>query len=285
MKNKITKAYSVLEISIVMIIIAVIIVGSLNGIEALRKSKLVTAQNLTEQSSVAQTKDLYLWLETSLAKSFLDNENDNGLKISKWRDINPQNLIANDATQSVNLNQPTLIFDRFNGAIPAVFFDGNDFLNFIGKDLANSSYTIFIVEKRMSAENFLAFIGGQNASANSNLVLGYRNSTTITQSHYNNDLDFSISAFDSPIARIHTFLFNTTIGKQYYLNGGDSPDSSNTMQTSPLNSFDNSWIGRYLGNYYFGDFGEIIIFKRSLRNEERKSIENYLSKKYNINIQ
>lgn len=285
MKNNLAKAYSVLEISIVMIIIAVIIVGSLNGIEALRKSKLVTAQNLTEQSVVAQTKDLYLWLETTLSKSFLDNENDDGLKISKWRDINPQNLIANDANQNVNLNQPTLIFDRFNGAIPAIYFDGDDFLNFIGKDLANSSYTIFIVEKRMSGGNFLAIIGGQNASVNSNLVLGYRNSTTITQSHYNNDLDFSISAFDSPIARIHTFLFNTTIGKQYFLNGGENVDASNTTQTTPLNSFNNSWIGRYLGNYFTGDIGEIIIFKRSLKIDERRAIENYLSKKYNINLQ
>lgn len=281
----IKKAFSLIEISLVIIIIAILIAGSLNGIEMVKKAKLATAQSLTEQSVVGQIKDLTVWYETSLQSSFIDSERDNGLKISTWKDINPNTLIPNNATQSSSANQPTFFDNRFNDAIPGLYFDGNDFLNFIGTELVKSAYSVFIVEKRMSGGALLTMIGGLTTAVNSNLILAYRNSTAITQAHYGNDIDFAVPAYSSPIVRMHSFLFNGTYGKKYWLNGGVTPDRTDATQTASLIAYNNAYLGRYIDYYYFGDIAEIIIFKRSLTSQERMSIEAYLSKKYNIAIE
>jgi len=279
------KAYTLIEIALVIIVISIIIAGSLNGVEMIKKARLTSAQTLTQQSVVPNIKGLLIWLETSLPQSFLESERDNGLKISVWRNINPNILSANNPSQNIAINQPTYLDNRFNDSIPGINFDGNDFLNFTGAELINSNYSIFIVEKRMSGGSFLAMIGGSNSSNNGNLLLAYRNSSTITHSHISNEINIAIPSYNSPIARIHSFLLNTTSGKKYWLNGGDNPDGSDSSQTASLVSFDNPWIGKYLDNYFFGDIAEIIIFKRALNSEERISIESYLSKKYNITIQ
>jgi hypothetical protein len=39
-----------------------------------------------------------------------------------------------------------------------------------------------------------------------------------------------------------------------------------------------------IGNAYNGEMAEIILFNRALKNEERQSIEDYLSRKYSIKI-
>ena len=49
-------------------------------------------------------------------------------------------------------------------------------------------------------------------------------------------------------------------------------------------AFAGAALGRYVSSYFNGDIGEVIIFTRALRNDERMAIENYLSKKYDIKI-
>jgi type II secretory pathway pseudopilin PulG len=279
------KAYSLIEIALVIIIISIIIAGSLNGVEMIKKAKLTSAQTLTNQSVVGNIKGLIIWLETSLPQSFLETERDNGLKISIWKNINPNISTSNDPNQNIVVNQPIYFDNRFNDSIPGINFDGNDFLNFNGSELINSGYSFFIVEKRMSSGNFLSMVGGSSSTNNGNLVLAYRNSNTITQSHIANEINASIPNYSSPVATIHSFLLNTSTGKKYWFNGGDVEDSGSATQTQTLSSYANPWIGRYLDYYYIGDIAEIIIYKRSLNQEERKSVESYLSKKYNIKIQ
>jgi hypothetical protein len=86
---------------------------------------------------------------------------------------------------------------------------------------------------------------------------------------------------------MHTFLFNDSTGKKYWLNGGKD-GSSTAAQTTALIDFPGPAIGKANAggtvNYFVGDFAEIIIFKRSLKTEERQAVEDYLSKKYNIKI-
>ena len=86
--------------------------------------------------------------------------------------------------------------------------------------------------------------------------------------------------------RIHTFLFNNSIGKQYTLNGKNTYTHLNqsSLQLTPLNSFNNARVGLYNGIYYVGDLAEIIMFKRSLKTEEVEAIESYLGSKYGIPV-
>jgi prepilin-type N-terminal cleavage/methylation domain-containing protein len=279
------KAYSLIEISIVITIITVLIVGAFNGMEMVRKAKLVNAQNLTEQSIVPKIPNLMTWYETSLARSFSENQRENNAKISVWNDINPNSESANNATQSTDANRPTYITNRFNDAIAGIFFDGNDFLNYNGTKLVNSGYSVFIVERRMAGNDLATMIGGATTAPNSNLILAYRSNTIITQAHYANDIDIAVPGYSSPITRIHSFFYNRSYGKKYWLNGGINPDGANASQTTGVLDYSNAWIGRYIGYFFYGDIAEIIFYNRSLKTEERVAVEDYLSKKYNVVIQ
>jgi hypothetical protein len=253
--------------------------------EMVRKAKLVNAQNLTEQSIVPKIPNLMTWYETSLARSFSENQRENNAKISVWNDINPNSESANNATQSTDANRPTYITNRFNDAIAGIFFDGNDFLNYNGTKLVNSGYSVFIVERRMAGNDLATMIGGATTAPNSNLILAYRSNTIITQAHYANDIDIAVPGYSSPITRIHSFFYNRSYGKKYWLNGGINPDGANASQTTGVLDYSNAWIGRYIGYFFYGDIAEIIFYNRSLKTEERVAVEDYLSKKYNVVIQ
>jgi hypothetical protein len=196
----------------------------------------------------------------------------------------------NNATQGTSANQPLYIENVFNGGIPAIRFNGTSaLLNFDGSALIGSNYTIFVVEQKRSAAVSNWFVGGTGVLTNSDLILGWRTDTDVTQAHYFNDLDYTNSAIaynNSPTARMHTFWFNqsTGFGKAYWLNGGTSSDAASTSQTGALVSYANPSIGRGTGNFYNGDIAEIIIFTRALKTSEREAIEAYLGKKYNIVI-
>jgi len=279
-KNK--KAFSLIELSIVILIIGILIAGVVQGRTIINKSRLSNAQTLTKTSPVNDIPNLMMWLETSLPSSFIKSEARDANKISTWHDNSPQAVNRMILSQLASDNQPKFYEDVFNGAIPAIRFDGlNDFMEFDGTALINSGYAIFIVEQRRVANSLeTPFIGGTLGS----LTLSYKNNTTVTQSHYGNDLDYTIAGYVNPTPRIHTFLFNSTIGKQYWLNGGINPDKTEAGQTASLSSYNGSALGRSGFTFFNGDIAEIIIFTRALKSEEKQLVENYLSKKYNIAI-
>jgi len=89
MKNK-SRAFSLIELSIVILIIGIIIAGVTQGSRLVREFKLKTAQTLTRSSPVSSIKGLSAWFETSLENSFLESEMDENVAITQWNDINPQ---------------------------------------------------------------------------------------------------------------------------------------------------------------------------------------------------
>jgi len=273
------------EISIVLVLLTAIIIGVMQTTTLIGDSRLARAQTLTKQSPVKDLSGLVLWLETSLEESFILNEIENGQAISKWKDIKENTLQDNDATQTNSANQPTYQEKAFNDSIPGIRFDGsNHYLGFDGDAIINSSYTAFVVEKRTSNSTENYFIGGTTAASYQNLVFGYQGNTTILHSNHNTHLTHSMPAYVSDVERIHSFTFDM-INREYYLNGGASADASDTV-ASPITAFEGSSIGRYRSayKYYQGDIAEIIIFNKMLNDEDRNSVEDYLSKKYDIKL-
>ncbi len=106
------------------------------------------------------------------------------------------------------------------------------------------------------------------------------------QAHYSNNLTITITGSATPPPVINTFWLSATSGggKKYWRNGGTSPLASGTGSTHEmtLTSFANAAISGYIPYYYNGDIAEIIMFNRALKNEERRSVESYLGKKFNI---
>jgi prepilin-type N-terminal cleavage/methylation domain-containing protein len=287
MKSKNRAAFSLIELSIVILVIGVLIAGVLQGSKMLTRFKLQTAQNLTTNSPAAGIKDLMLWYETSLASSFQSTEAVNATAVSAWYDNNPQSVTKNNATQSTTSQKPKFYENVFNGAIPAIRFDGsNDSMPFDGSPLIGANYTIFVVEQRrgVPAASISSFLAGNAGGSLTNLHIGYGGSTTVKQDHSSSGASYTIATYSEPIPRIHTFWFSTSSGYKYWLNGGVTPYGS-SGRYGALVSYANSAVGGASAVfYYLGDLAEIIIYTRSLTTEERQAIESYLGKKFVITL-
>ena len=274
------KAFSLFELSIVILIIALIVAGTTQTTKMLNKSHLASAQTLTQNSIVNNLDGLVAWYETSLESSFIASEIVDGGEISTWYDNNPKAINKNNAVQTNATYRPVYALNVFNGGIPALNFTFDAFI-FDGTALANSAYTIFIVEQRRTATSQNYFMGCGTLADNQNLVLGYRSTDVITQAHFHNDMDVAVTAYSTPIPRIHTFGFDTTNGKNYWMNGSLLGSAA---QTTALTAFNAAAIGAFNNHLYTGDFAEVIIFKTKLKSDEHKAVEIYLSKKYGIKI-
>ena len=90
MRKKITKAFSLIELSIVILIIGILVAGVTQSSRLLKQMRLATIKNLTLNSPVSSIKDLAVWLESTMDQSFLDSEENTGSAISVWNDLNPQ---------------------------------------------------------------------------------------------------------------------------------------------------------------------------------------------------
>ncbi len=56
---------------------------------------------------------------------------------------------------------------------------------------------------------------------------------------------------------------------------------------SRISTKNNNFIGKrsdFTTNYFDGDLAELIVYNRAISSSERKSVEEYLSRKWNIKI-
>ena len=64
------KAFTIIEMAIVILVIGALVVGILGSSVLIKRFKISTAQSLTVSSPVNGISDSVLWLESSLDKSF-----------------------------------------------------------------------------------------------------------------------------------------------------------------------------------------------------------------------
>lgn len=274
------RAFSLIELSIVILIIGIIIAGVTQSSTLVAKMKLSSARTATKSSPVSSIKDLVFWIESTSENSFDDVETENNSPISTWYDINTQSSNKFNATQTVDNSKPIYLSKGMNG-LPAVSFDGvDDNFDLGGVIPGFESYTAFIVEARSSATS------GPMLSASFGATLGYDGTDTITIHHSNGGDDwapYSIAAYNSPISRITSYsIFPTSSSEgtaSVYMNGVLL--GSNTRYLQGPNTAYKIGVG-YTDKYYQGVISEMIIFNRALKNEERQAIEKYLSKKWGI---
>ena len=129
------KAFSLVELSVVILIIGILIAGVTQSGRLIRQIKLSTARSLTSSSDVASIRDVTAWFEATTAGVFTDiNGNtdiDDKSKLRAWRDVNPQKSISDKPIMtngtavdgSSNNTEPKYIISGING-LPSVYFDG-----------------------------------------------------------------------------------------------------------------------------------------------------------------
>ncbi len=299
---KLKKAFSLVELSVVILIIGIIIAGITQSSRLIAKFTLSSARSQTESSPVNSINGLVLWLEATSQASFKESETeDHDLDptapgISTWRDLNQIDGTKRNATNSGAGEKPFYYANCINN-LPCVRFDGSDdSLGFDAEVLTGSNYTIFVVEQRRTA-NAKYFLGNDGVpTGNNSLGFGYNSTDTliISQGDIEAASSASVESYSTPTPRLHTIINqHATIPATpivYYKNGSATPDTLTDIGTpvhTTLNSYESATIGFHddgAGRHSFnGDIGEVIIFARSLKTEERVAVEDYLIKKWSIN--
>ncbi len=273
------KAFSLLEISFVLLIVGILIAGVTVGTVVFNKARLSIANTSTESSPVSSISGLNFWVESTIDGGFLEKDD----RVQVWYDRGGGKSVKNDAVQGTFLNQPSYT-GSFGGinSLPALSFDGtNSYLNVDGSFLNGSNYTVFVVDKRGSGKSDNYFIGDSSVTtSNQQLILGYSDNGTVVHSQSGlNSYTASVSGYvgDKSESRIFSFTHDSTVGKKIYVNGVLAGSSSNTNNLSNISTLK-------VGNGYQGNLGEVIIFARALKKEERQSVESYLSKKWGVKI-
>ena len=296
-KIKSNRAFTLIEISIVLVIISLLIgiISQTSGF--IKKSLLAKVQILTKNSPVLYIEGLELWLETSLESSFeKDIENDDIVKI--WYNQNSKSYNKNNATNQITDTQPKYISNVFNNVIAGVRFDGdNDILQFNDNQI-NNNFTIFIVainkaSHQIDSETYSGTGGttqqkyilypGHGGSSQAGVGISMGINGISSYEHGSNYMPALAVYNDSNISTKANIFGIVIKNKQHllYLNGSLVRTGLTSTRSNSYLSYD---IGGGLWGYWQGDIAEFIIYDRILKESEKTSIENYLSKKYNIKL-
>ncbi|MDW3192814.1 MAG: hypothetical protein R8G66_10625 [Cytophagales bacterium] len=157
---------------------------------------------------------------------------------------------------------------------------------FDGSFLAYSDYTVFIVEDRRGAHLANFFMGGRSSVRNSNLVLGYEQSSLLRMAHYANDLDVRVPPnYLKP--GLSAFRFSRAEGRSIFRHLKEVQSSNTSNDRQPLTSYQGAVIGGFpaLGRSYTGRIYELIIFDRALSDQERIAISDHLIRKYQLSVE
>jgi prepilin-type N-terminal cleavage/methylation domain-containing protein len=298
------KAFSLIEISVVILIIGMLIAGISQGIDLYQDSRLASARALTQSSRVGRIADLVAWYETTSLKSIDSAQAVDGKEITTWFDINPNTTSPKNATQNTANRKPKY---NLKNSLPLINFNGifdGQFLNLPNKTIpfGDSNFTIFLV---------LQVSSSANSGHNDVLVAGKWPSAITLMRLVKQNTGFKFQNFSGVTSAAQVFVAQTTNLplNQLTILTAKHTNSPSRLLTSYANSTQhysasidnnailtgedynmiggNSWHGLISGSYheYFGgDIGEIIIYDRALTDNERKDVEKYLSKKWAIKI-
>ena len=295
MNKKPHKAFSLLELSITILIIGILLIGVIGAKHLIKKSRITTAQNLTISSPINGILDNSLWLESSLDYKAFSNDSNTTTSNDSGNALGDGDYIENWNDNSYNQDKKSIVkvgngptYANTINNVQAVRFSGSDddYLEIEDASfLNNTDYTIFVLEKRLSDDDASYFIGDSAViTDNQTLILGYSSNSSTNSypihsqgstNNYTASLESYSSYSDKP--RLFTFISDSTDGKKMYINGVLAEENSNTDQLSNITSLP-------IGKGYDGEIGEIVIFTRALKSVERKDVEDYIGKKWNNKI-
>ena len=311
MKNNFKKAFSLIEISIVILIVGILIAGISQGVDMVYDMRLATARSLTDKAPINAIDNLELWLETtskeSLATgtaSFVNVENPADKQaIGRWNDLNPTTLNSsykNPALQPTLASQPLYMKDGING-LPALFFDGvNDHIASNNNFSIINNFTVFIVgfPQASCIKNTVGNVGTSNQKyifypQHGDVVYVNNNAAGAGVSlcenfiapveHTSNYMPYVIHDSREIKKPIQFTLKYSNRKPTLYLNSTDSySGNASTKNVFPSLTFAGNIIAGDNYGYFKGFIGEIIVYSTDLSDTDRKLIENYLIEKWRI---
>lgn len=283
MKNNIKLGFSLLEVSVVLLIIGILLASVSAGKNMIRTSKLTSAQSLTNSSPVAAVDSLVLWMEPILPTSFAENETYQNQTLSYWRNV------TNSYTPANLTSSGTPVYNELGiNELPSVVFNSGDTFNINApmQNIVGTNFAIFIVERRA--------VDGTIIDSD-NLDVRYDSGFEIDKNGTVDVISSAVAAGDiDPAISYISFASSTMnaapVGLTYYRNKGvlvsGNQINSTAADATSINSI-TSLSGVTLGaaaSGYDGDIAEIIVYNKSLTFDELDEVLVYLSKKYRITL-
>jgi prepilin-type N-terminal cleavage/methylation domain-containing protein len=307
-------AFSLIELSIVILVIGILVAGVTESRGLITKFRLNSARSLTSSSPVNSMKDLILWLDATSASSVNDSLGDGDL-VDKWSNISSQQSPKTNFIQSKETHKPTYKTNGING-IPTLSFLTDDYLTSDSSISISPNYSFFVVFNTSDSTGEIADIFGLNKDTDTN--------------DNNSNYEGSATVFEINSDNTIRSLYRSTVSSS----GGDSSTSSKTinLKSNYIMSYSRNfaskneslWINNeaFIGNgattpsvtngvfektnlygvigklgdrdvlaetaarkrIFNGQISEIIIFDRALMKDEIDDVEKYLSKKYSIEL-
>ncbi|NBX52757.1 MAG: prepilin-type N-terminal cleavage/methylation domain-containing protein [Proteobacteria bacterium] len=278
--------FSLVELSIVLVVIGVLIVGVSQGYNLVRSAQISNARGITSKSPVGQTEGLIAWYESSLLDSFTKTQIYDGAQINEWKDISSYSYLSgfNKLTTTFTANL-TFAQSAIN-KIPGIKFIGTspklNLANF--NQGSTSASTIFMVFKPNYAPDTTNYRTILDNGTNSTYSISIKSDAVALNNGASGSATVS-NAFELNKSYILATYFNGT-NSQIYLNDALTMFGSSALSVNGSNQLNGLTIGNnFAGTAGFTGFiSEVIIFNRVLKEAERKEIFYYLSKKYKITV-
>lgn len=299
------KAFSLIELSIVILVVGLLIAGVVTGSRVIGDSRLKTARTLTQSSSISSLSGLVMWFDATnldnISSGTLSSNRfgiaEDGDAIVTWRDQNPQSQYKTDITIPGDNRAPTYVDDAINN-LPSIKFNSSGVGDYFINDnikFANNDYSIFFVFEPFTSGLYDILSIGSDSKPG--LMIELQSDGEVRHLHrYPYSLD---STGDSFITDASNYQADKPQIYSFVREGSDTTsriwidNNLKETNTTTTQGFDQSILQVTIGALYFngsyerfinGYLSEIVIFDRALRDKDRKSVQDYLAQKYQISI-
>ena len=296
------KAFSLIELSVVVVIIALIIVAITQSSRLVSQIRLTNARKLTNNSAIPSLNNIIAWYDATSIEAFDINQTNHSDKISKWVDSEVRVYERIVLEQTAANNQPIYQANSING-LPSIYFDGNDYLEgnekLIEGILSYHSGSFFMVFEVDDTSVKQTIFSQNNLGNTDEIDIGISFSThgdyglCSSEGDCKNGVSITRSSTSivSPKKKsVLSLIVNNINTANIYQDANLVNTINNYNPTGVNNGLTKIMMGakrddsNNLSSYFKGKIAEIIIFNRSLSSEDRREIERYLGKKWNIKI-
>jgi len=244
---------------------------------------LMTARSLTQSSPVYSITGSVSWIETTSQSSFSCDPED-GLPVSLINDLDIISTPKISFMQANPAKQPIYKNSNFNG-LPSLSFDGIDDELVTTQQLQVAEIaplvknTIFMVIKVYTSQVFFSY-ERYDGLPRITLQMNANN----VRWDYPNASNMAIGTANIIGKTVIITADSNKINQSVYINGSLDVTRANTADMNFSHSNTIAIEGNNGNMFTKCDIAEVIIFDRSLKAEERKSIEQYFGKKWKITV-
>ena len=293
LKRLIKKAFSVVEMGVVLLVIAIIVGLTMTGASMVEAAKITNLRSITSSAPIYDIEGNTFWIDIASKDAFTTYPQDKS-EVSEIFDTSP--YVENNIELQANSTseEPVFMFDNEDG-LPYLLFDGDDMLRSPNSDISGfnlfdgDEITIFVVQKYNENSNAVVTFRWYGETDGDNEVQFFLiSSSDDIRLEFGNTNDGSqdrVSKIAS--AEVADFVDNwhiTTVKKlssgqvTARVDGSQLIDIDNITDRLDLAEDGQAWIGQNL----IGGLREIIIYNKTLSIAEIEDIERYLSQKWQI---